>query len=393
MACASFALLSLVACAHASAQAPAPSALRFYNEQAGCEKRIALPAPSGPFAVGAVSFHWVDPTEKEPRTAAPDDLRQYMATLFYPAAATQAAPRAYVPELGMMLGGFQAMGHPGPRSTGDYASRFGCIDTHTHASPPLDTAQAPYPVLMIASGGDMSRHWYTALAQELSSNGYVVAVLSHPHSGLDVLPIGGLVTKDAYYEESDPALNDELTDRLTQDALFVLDRLEELGAGNGPSRFAGRLDLARLAILGHSRGSRAVVRGCASDSRFRACVIWDALGPPEERAAGLSQPHLTIRAPWNAGRTEQLTAFLSRNRSAAYDVLLREANHFTFSDLPIVVPERFASKVASAQGHRLVSDYALAFLGKYLHGRPAPLLDDEAQRSPEVSVRRFGPAD
>ena len=45
-----------------------------------------LPEPGGPFPVGTLSLHLVDPAREEAYTVAPDDRREMVVELWYPAA-------------------------------------------------------------------------------------------------------------------------------------------------------------------------------------------------------------------------------------------------------------------------------------------------------------------
>jgi hypothetical protein len=64
-----------------------------------------LPAPTGPHKTGRVSFHWKDPARDELETSAPDDKRELMVHLFYPADASASGERApYVPDADAMRG-------------------------------------------------------------------------------------------------------------------------------------------------------------------------------------------------------------------------------------------------------------------------------------------------
>ena len=387
----SLALLTAEARSQSPEPPPAPSGLGFANGPPACAERIALPRPSGDYAVGVATYYWVDEDRVEELTPDPDGLRQVIVKVFYPATGTEGRPPLpYMPELDAMRAGLRAHRRDGPRRIAEYVASFACVATDTFAEAALDGRGAPYPLVVFSPGGNMSRHWHTALAQELTSHGYVVAVISHPHSGMDVFPAGGLITSSAYWDEEVAYLNDELTDRLTSDARFVLDRLISLNEVDPGGRLAGRLDVDRIAILGHSRGGRAVRRGCAQDVRFRACVIYDNLGSERERGAGLRQPQMVMRPPWPEGRTGELHRYLANNERVAYDVALEGAGHFTFSDLPLVVPEHFPSEVDPERAHRLVSGYTLAFLEKYLKGRPAPVLEGAADRPAEATVHVFG---
>jgi len=54
-----------------------------------------LPRPSGPYAIGTVTYHWVDTARAEMFTADPTDRRELMVQLWYPAVESSAsAPRA-----------------------------------------------------------------------------------------------------------------------------------------------------------------------------------------------------------------------------------------------------------------------------------------------------------
>lgn len=58
-----------------------------------------FPRPGGPYAIGTVTYHWVDATRTEVFTADPNDRRELMVQVWYPARANRSAPRApYVPD-------------------------------------------------------------------------------------------------------------------------------------------------------------------------------------------------------------------------------------------------------------------------------------------------------
>jgi predicted dienelactone hydrolase len=54
------------------------------QNQSGDLKR-ELPALTGKLAVGRTSFHWVDASRPEAMTDNPDDRRELMVTIWYPA--------------------------------------------------------------------------------------------------------------------------------------------------------------------------------------------------------------------------------------------------------------------------------------------------------------------
>jgi predicted dienelactone hydrolase len=178
--------------AHAQSSVPGTAGgLDFVNVSSACDTTVLLPEPTGHHQVGRVTYHWVDEARPDELSEDPHDLRQVIADVFYPAIRTFDGPRAaYVPELDLLRRGFGADSRELPRRIGDDMAVHGCVLTSTFARLPMDDAAEPAPVLLFSPGGNMSRHWHTAWAQEMASQGYVVAVMSHAHSGLDVFPRG-----------------------------------------------------------------------------------------------------------------------------------------------------------------------------------------------------------
>jgi hypothetical protein len=53
-----------------------------------------FPDPSGPYEIGTLTYHWVDADRPEVFTADPDDRRELMAQIWYPAEGDPSSPRA-----------------------------------------------------------------------------------------------------------------------------------------------------------------------------------------------------------------------------------------------------------------------------------------------------------
>ena len=368
-----------------AATPPRPAATA--HDAPTCLERTALPAPSGQGAVGVATYHWTADRPEE-RTPAPDDRRQLSASVRYPAAAPPGAePAPYLPELDAFLAGIGSLPGPAPRGLADYAEAFACVDAHSVADAPVAGRGEAFPVVVLSPGGNVSRHWHTALAEDLASRGYVVAVLSHPHNGLDVFPGRGLVTSSAYWDESVPRILEEQTDRYADEIALGLDRVLALGRAG---RLAGRLDTARVAVVGYSRGGRAAPRVCRRDPRVQACVAYEALGPEAERASGTDRPMLVVRVPWQPERTAALRDALRRNGAPAYEVVVDGGSHFSFTDLPVIVPERFGTEADPREVLRHIGDVTASFLDGALRGRPTPVLDGSVPAPDGLAVHTYG---
>lgn len=383
---------TLAAALPASAQAPIAWS-GFANLVARPDSMVALPEPTGPHLVGTIAFHWVDRERGETATEDPGDRRQLVAQLWYPAApATNPACAPYVPALQAMRGALETSADSLPRRIADDLEAYARIRAHALLAPEVDepATEPRYPIVVFSPGGNMSRHWHTALLQELASHGFVAVALSHPYVGWDVFPAGGFLKSiDWGLDADDPAdaraNEDRMADILAGDVRLALERLAELDASD--PAFTGRLDLNRVAVAGHSRGGATVTRSCATLAAADACVIFDNIGTEREVETGLPRPQLTIRrADWADGRVERLRGFLSRNPTEAWDVAIEGASHFSFSDLPIVDPTHYASDIEPRRAHRIVSELVRAFLDEHLRDDPTASVADAAARWPEVAV-------
>ena len=366
------------------ADLPLAGGLKFVNYAHECEDVVPLPEPTGHHQIGTVTYHWVDRSRPEGLSADAHDDRQVIATLFYPALRVPDGPPApYIPELDLLRAGFATDRREVPRRIADDLAIRDCVLTHAFADRPVDDLERSYPVALISPGGNVSRHSHTALAQELASRGWVVAVMSHAYSGWDVFPEGGHVMSADMSDEEQTAM-------LAADAIFTLDRLTELMRRDPHGRFAGRLDTAHVAIIGHSRGGSTVGRACSADERFDACIIFDNIGPDREAGAGLHKPQLTIRQPWPEVRAGRLLDFLGRNTTVAFDAVIDGTIHMSFTDLPLIDPARHESDIAPERAHAIVSALTLGFLEKYALEEPGRG-DRGLPGFPEVTVRAFGP--
>ena len=342
----------------------------FSNIVPDCAALTVLPEPTGPNQVGRTNLFFVDEAREEIATPEPVDLRQVPVTLWYPGLRDRdVAPAPYMAQLDMFLGGFAADSRPFLREIGAGFSPLACVLGHSFEDIAASDLAPDFPVIVFSPGGTMSRFWYSALAQELATHGYVVAMTGHAHSGTDVNPSGGLhfdpvrwrAPEDASEQEA-RAIEDRLADLLAGDVRFVLDRLEDIAAGRIAHPLNGRLDLSAPALGGHSRGGDAVARGCAQDRRFASCITLDNIGPDRETGQGLDQPQLVIRAPWPQSRAGRLAGYLSLNRSVAIDAVLPGAGHFDFSDMPLVLSERYDTEIGAGPATIAASRLIRAFL-------------------------------
>src|SRR5688572_9522191 len=140
--------------------------------QAGTE---LLPAPTGPHPTGRMSFHWIDSARAELETSEPNDKRELMVHVFYPAEANARGSRApYMPEADAMR----------PLWTEAQVARIAAMRAY-------GIQNATLPVVIFAPGGGMKGLTYHTLFEDLASHGWVVAAIDPPYNARAVrLPDG-----------------------------------------------------------------------------------------------------------------------------------------------------------------------------------------------------------
>jgi len=74
--------------------------------------------------------------------------------------------------------------------------------------------------------------------------------------------------------------------------------------------------------------------------------------------------------------------------SGVYLVTVKGAVHNSFSDMPLITPERFSNvKIDGARALTITNAYILAFFDRYLRGRPQRLLEGNPPQFPEVTLQ------
>lgn len=265
--------------------------------------------------------------------------------------------------------------------------------TRTNASIDATPADLPAsaPVVVLSPGFTKPRATLTALAEDLASNGYVVAGIEHTHESVaTTFPDGRVTTCLAgATRPRDQAFWTKLTAVRTADVSFLLDAL----TGTDPRPPGARLvDPSRIAMAGHSVGGASTLATMLADPRVRAGIDIDGTTDVTVADSGLSRPFLFLgrRAQYLPGRGAAAATWESdwtRLHGWRRWLVVDGAEHSSFTDVSLLaehygLPGR--AGLPATRTSQIARTYARAFFDLHLHGTPQPLLDKPSPRFPEV---------
>jgi len=376
------------------------------------------PPTTGPYSVGTARLFFVDASREDPFAPKPHTPRELLAAVWYPA---EVASGAHA------LPFWPTDSSAGPALThllhtpGFVFSHVRLISSHSYAEPTLAQKERQYPVLIFSHGYGGTIWQNTTQMEELASHGFVVFSLGHTYeSGAVPFPDGRVIPmSDARMAElaksaagpemaeifkqmqktDDPAELKRIATRLLElgqpmndslalwvaDTRYLMDELEKINAGAdagiaGPAQlFAGRLDVARLGVLGMSYGGATAGEVCLHDPRCKAGLnldggqFGDVLGHP------LPRPFLYFSSEAN----KMNDPIYAGSAADLYSVHVRRATHLDFTDLSLAMPGfkhlsfQGMSVLGPIEGERIeniMNVYTVAFFERYLMDKAEPLL-------------------
>lgn len=354
-----------------------------------------LPAPRGRYPIGTHTLWLVDRSRPE-KLAGDGRRRELMVQVWYPAGRTTSSAAASWIENWNVVEDALARRLRWPRFLLHYA---GLARTHAVPDVPLAEGPGPFPVILYSHGWTGFRTASLPQVEALASRGYVVVTIDHPYAALvTCFPDGRVVMNDSSYlgmdidEELLRSRGRSLIDMYAEDVIFVLNELDRGVRGAFGARFAGRLDLERVGVLGHSMGGAAAVCAAQRDDRIRAGVGLDAWVWPmtaEQLATSLSQPFLFMSSErWSRSVNEvRVRDLYLQAASECYRVVVRGILHRDFTIQPLLSPVLpLLGLSGSVPAHRLldiIEDYVVAFFEQHLEQKETPLLEIAASY-PEV---------
>ncbi|MGW2306017.1 alpha/beta fold hydrolase [Streptomyces sp. NPDC001809] len=303
---------------------------------------LRLPAPTGPYAVGATVRHLVDPSRDDPWEPALG-VRELMTTEFRPIAPARGLPRLpqLTPDAAAVFTDLAPLVRPHLPAAGvDWAA------TLTHArtgAPPLPGRR---PVLLYSPGGGDSRAMGSSLAIDLASHGWTVVTVDHPGDASEVefpaeRPGRDRIRTTVLRPDLDAETFRTMVDTRVADLRFVLDAL----------------GLDRVGLYGHSAGGTAVAQALHEDPRVAAAANlegyldqMDGTLLPVARD-GTDRPLLLAGTDGfrDARLDRSWSALLGRGGPVARRQL-SDSHHWVFTDYAALVPQLRAAGLTTPAG-------------------------------------------
>jgi len=340
-----------------------------------------IPAPTGTYPVGRMNYLWTDTVRPEEVTPNPDDQRMVAVHIFYPAVPGTGRPDVYFPNLEVLQAALSESGQV------DAIELMGLplVRTTRIQDALVASDGGPWPVVLLSPGYGTNVEFYACLAEELASHGYTVVGMAHPYDVAAVDLGDGHFATLTNVGWADIAKHQAWIQRRAPvrvaDALFVLRQLEQL-ANDADGPFSGRLDFARLAILGHSLGGITAAEAAAAEPRFKAAINLDGVQLGGVLAVGKDYkvpacPFLLVTketelSPGIAAQFQELT-------QGGWRMVIPEAEHEDFSDGPVLLPSLIPGYSRADRVLALTRQGVREFLDQSLRGKPSPMLAETAQ--------------
>jgi dienelactone hydrolase len=365
--------------------------------------------PTGDYAIGSVSYHWTDSSRKELYTADPEDNRQLMVQVWYPAQKdAKGSKMKYYPDYNDLK----------PLKTKLkfwkeylYNNKW----THSVVEAPIAEDSNAFPVVLFTHGMGSSRFFSTYQFEELASQGFIVVSVEHTfftNSGT-LFPDGSKLARKVSLPEDYGEAGLLVRDVWAKDASFVLDRVLSLNEQDPKGILEHKVDPSRVAIMGHSFGGANAAYVLSTDNRFKAGINLDGFPYGTEGiTSGLQQPFMwmhterlpllessqeymekEVEAAKAAGRSiEQTINYPKEYRSrmdhilsgGGYEVTIKNTDHTSFIDN--LNPNLMSDKIRV--DHALINKLTLAFLNKHIKQQDDLTL--ETLKDERVEVKIYG---
>ncbi|KAI9148736.1 putative 1-alkyl-2-acetylglycerophosphocholine esterase [Paramyrothecium foliicola] len=343
-----------------------------------------IPAPQGLFAVSWEELELVDANRLDPYN--PSHARRIMISHFTPV--TKCKEICKIPYMPFEVARVE------DDILGEYLRDIGWqdgllenleIETCCQADSSAPTSKR-FPTVLLDTGLNTTRYFYTATAQHLASAGYNVILMDHPYETDVVLFPNGEIIFGGRVDTTNLTSIEFGVEVRSQDVSFIL----------------GTFGVKKTVYVGHSFGGAAAASSMMQDSRIAGGVNLDGAlwGPVQD--LGVSRPFLTFGSSGHNSSTEDSWARFF-NATETYfpatwqkELNIRDTVHGSFCDFPLagkatglneneLLLDFFFGRIDADRMIRILVAYLDAFIRFTLRCGKEGLLAGENEDYPEVS--------
>lgn len=299
-----------------------------------------LPTPTGSFSVGRTTLNI--------KGKLPNDTvgREAFAWIWYPSSAKTGLREKYLPDEWLL-----AFKKTTIFIAHFFERDFGRVHPNSFHEPIVSHTFARYPIILFRGGLSTLAPQYTTLCENWASHGYIVIGLDAPFLSRVFVTADHRIVERS--NENNPELAgltiktlNNMVPRMVgewaNNATLTLNYLDSLNKISDPNQWSGRMDLNKVAMVGHSLGGSAALQFSVQDSRCTAVIDIDGLVTPTIAASGLQKPVMFLIGEHSKS---ELADPLNRKISNDIQLAIRHtpqmlisridipnANHYNFSD-------------------------------------------------------------
>jgi predicted dienelactone hydrolase len=237
-----------------------------------------------------------------------------------------------------------------------------------------------WPLIVFSHGSGGTRVGYVFFTEFMASHGYIVVAADHIGNSRYTIVNGKAVAAGGARGQASAA------DR-PKDISFLIDQMTRMNSGSD-GRFAGRVDLDKIAAAGMSFGGSTTENVVEKEKRVKAGVMLAPGGPTGDRT-NFSTPIFmmigTEDATLHAAGNDRNRAYYAASKGPHYMVEIKDAGHYTFTSVEQynseygngighgkrvnTAPDQDVTFLPPDESHKLINAYALAFFGVYVRGQ------------------------
>jgi pimeloyl-ACP methyl ester carboxylesterase len=338
-----------------------------------------VPAPTGPNPVGTQVLHMVDAAREDPYLAN-GTKRELAVRLWYPASANSVLD-------------CKPADYASPAVWSYFAQLAGVlpfpVTTNSCWNAPI--ADGVYPVVLFSPGYTATSTDYTFLLEDLASRSYVVASISHTYEATAVELSNGTLARSVVgshlggpVHRKNWPMSSAVSTRV-MDLKAALNELERLNARRD-SPFAGKFDMAKIAVAGHSLGGLTAFLGAEFEPRLKAAVMLDGF-VPEALGSASRKPVLILAAGRQRWNTEECRLW-NNLQGPRLAVNLRRTEHVALSDWIWLIPSAVqVGPMGPERTMAAVRDYVAEFLDANLRDEPGASVSSSVYPDAQVTTR------